>query len=256
MGPSFAKSSDCRVRGADATSPYRPCPSSCRFRSLHRRGASMAQRPSSSQGLVIRGAFLSVFLTVGAFASETAPAVEGKLIVRFKDGISKQAIDSVNQFMGGAARPLTSADSQLFVIDLPQGMDNASALNIYGNLGSVQYAEENFIYQPVAFPDDPLYPQLWGLPKISAPDAWDITTGDPSVVIADTDTGADYNHVDLAANVWINTGEICDNGIDDDNNGYIDDCIGWNFFNGNNDPIDQTSLGGGHGAKHAGVMGV
>ena len=83
-------------------------------------------------------------------------------------------------------------------------MDNASALNIYGNLGSVQYAEENFIYQPVAFPDDPLYPQLWGLPKISAPDAWDITTGDPSVVIADTDTGADYNHVDLAANVWIN----------------------------------------------------
>lgn len=216
----------------------------------------MAQRPSSSQGLVIRGAFLSVFLTVGAFASETAPAVEGQLIVRFKDGISKQAIDSVNQFMGGAARPLTSADSQLFVIDLPQGMDNASALNIYGNLGSVQYAEENFIYQPVAFPDDPLYPQLWGLPKISAPDAWDITTGDPSVVIADTDTGADYNHVDLAANVWINTGEICDNGIDDDNNGYIDDCIGWNFFNGNNDPIDQTSLGGGHGTNTAGIMGA
>lgn len=216
----------------------------------------MAQRPSSSQALVIRAAFASVLLSVGALASETAPAVEGQLIVRFKDGVSKKSIDSVNQFMGGNARPITTADSQLFVIDLPQGMDNPSGLNIYSNLGSVQYAEENFIYQPIAIPDDPLYPQLWGLPKISAPDAWDITTGDPSVVIADTDTGADYNHVDLAANVWVNQGEICNNGIDDDNNGYIDDCIGWNFFNGTNDPIDQTALGGGHGTNTAGIMGA
>jgi len=195
---------------------------------------------------------LSVVLAGRALASDEAPSVPGQLIVRFKAGISKSGIEAVNQTLGANASPVTPADPQLYVIDLPQGMDNVAGLSTFNGLESVEYAEENFIYQPVAIPNDPLFSQLYGLNRISAPAAWDITTGDPTIVIADTDTGADYNHVDLAANVWVNQGEICDNGIDDDGNGYVDDCIGWDFFNNNNNPIDSN----GHGTNTAGIMGA
>lgn len=195
---------------------------------------------------------LSLVLTARASASDEAPSVPGQLIVRFKAGVSRNAVEAVNQTLGGNANPVTPADPQLYAIDLPQWMDNVEGLNTFNGLASVEYAEENFIYQPVAIPNDPLFPQLYGLNRISAPAAWDITTGDPSIVIADTDTGADYNHVDLGANVWVNQGEICDNGIDDDGNGYVDDCIGWNFFNDNNNPIDTA----GHGTNTAGIMGA
>src|SRR5262249_48554046 len=181
-----------------------------------------------------------------------APSVPGQLIVRYKAGMSTSAIQALNQTLGANATSVTPADPQLFVIDLPQGMDNVSGLNAFNALSSVEYAEPNFIYNPVAIPHDPLFSQLYGLTRISAPAAWDITTGDPSIVIADTDTGADYNHVDLAANVWVNQGEICDNGIDDDGNGYVDDCIGWNFFNNDNNPVDTA----GHGSNTAGIMGA
>ena len=72
-----------------------------------------------------------------------------------------------------------------------------------------------------ATPNDLLYPSLWGLNDtsdndINAPEAWDIQTGSADVVIGILDTGIDYNHSDLAANVWINPGEIAGNGIDDD----------------------------------------
>ncbi len=85
---------------------------------------------------------------------------------------------------------------------------------------------------------------------IDAPEAWDIETGSPDVIIAIIDCGIDYTHPDLADNIWINEDEIPDNGLDDDNNGYIDDIRGWNFYDDNNDLLDL----GGHGTAHAGVV--
>jgi subtilisin family serine protease len=84
--------------------------------------------------------------------------------------------------------------------------------------------------------DDPLQGSQWHLGKISAPAAWTVTQGSDGVVIAIVDTGVDYNHPDLAANIWTNPGEIAGNGIDDDHNGFIDDIHGWDFVNGDADP--------------------
>jgi len=93
------------------------------------------------------------------------------------------------------------------------------------------------------------YADLWGLKKINAAAAWDISQGEGTIV-AVIDTGIDYNHEDIAANVWKNTAEIAGNGIDDDKNGYIDDTKGWDFAYGDNNPID----GNGHGTHVAGTI--
>ena len=74
--------------------------------------------------------------------------------------------------------------------------------------------------------------------------------GSPDVIIAVIDTGVDYNHVDLRNNIWTNTAEIPDNGVDDDGNGYIDDVRGWDCANEDNDPIDDN----GHGTHVAGII--
>ena len=71
---------------------------------------------------------------------------------------------------------------------------------------------------------------MYGLSKIAAPQAWDLTTGSPTVVVANIDTGLRYTHEDLAANMWTNAGEIPNNGVDDDGNGFIDDYYGYDFF--------------------------
>lgn len=73
--------------------------------------------------------------------------------------------------------------------------------------------------------------------------------GSSDVVIAIIDTGVDYNHLDLRNNIWVNPAEIPDNGIDDDNNGYVDDIYGWNCVGDNNDPMDDN----GHGTHVAGI---
>ena len=102
------------------------------------------------------------------------------------------------------------------------------------------------------------YQDQWGhwkvglTPMWEGKSAWDIESGEKNpVVVAVIDTGLDYIHPEIAKkNVWINTKEISGNGIDDDKNGYVDDVIGWNFIEGNNNPWDND----GHGTFTAGIM--
>ncbi|MFQ6078637.1 MAG: S8 family serine peptidase, partial [Thermodesulfobacteriota bacterium] len=130
----------------------------------------------------------------------------------------------------------------------------------------VEYAEPNYIVRALVLPDDPQFNQLWGLHNtgqtggtpdadIDAPEAWDITKGDPTVVIAVIDTGVAYNHPDLddgtKRNIWTNDAELNGTpGIDDDGNGYIDDVRGWDFVGEDNDPTDYLF----HGTHVAGTI--
>ncbi|MFP6618226.1 MAG: S8 family peptidase, partial [Pirellulaceae bacterium] len=87
---------------------------------------------------------------------------------------------------------------------------------------------------------------------IDAPEAWHVETGSRDVVVAVIDSGIDYNHPDLAANIWTNPGEIPGNLVDDDNNGFVDDVHGWDFRNNVADPMDDV----GHGTHVAGIIGA
>ena len=131
----------------------------------------------------------------------------------------------------------------------------------------IEAVEFNYIRQMQASeisPNDPRFEEQWSLSLIDMPGAWAIEKGDPEVIVAVVDTGFDYTHEDLASQTWVNDGEIPDNGIDDDDNGYIDDMHGWDFSvspnrdgnrasqNGDNDPIDES----GHGTHVAGIVGA
>ncbi len=96
-------------------------------------------------------------------------------------------------------------------------------------LQGIKWAEPYFLGQLMYTPNDPQYSSQWPLRLIKASQAWDVTKGDTSVVLAINDTGVDWDHPDLAANIWTNPGEIPNNGIDDDGNGYVDDVHGWDF---------------------------
>ncbi len=136
------------------------------------------------------------------------------------------------------------------------------AMEVFARTPGFQYAEPDFVLSTEVIPDDPEFPKLWGLNQtadhdIDAPEAWDRTTGASSVVVGVIDSGVDYSHEDLAANMWTNPvecpagpGTCLANGVDDDGNGFIDDFYGWDFFNGDNDPFDDHS----HGTHVAGTI--
>jgi subtilisin family serine protease len=118
--------------------------------------------------------------------------------------------------------------------------------------------DEDDVLKADLIPNDPSYSQLWGMNKIQAPQAWDTVTGSSQVVVAVIDEGIQINHPDLQGNIWVNPGEIAGNGIDDDNNGYIDDVNGWDFANNDKTVYDGGSTGSSdtHGSHVAGTIGA
>src|SRR5439155_5415039 len=141
-------------------------------------------------------------------------------------------------------------------------------------LGSVLLGSSAGARPSVTTPNDPLFlnapdctgvndcvNQQWNLMSdgrgISADTAWDTTKG-AGVVVAVIDMGLDFNHEDLVDQIWTNPGETGGgkegNGIDDDHNGYVDDWRGWDFYENDNDPTDDTAYG--HGTGTAGVVGA
>jgi subtilisin family serine protease len=193
--------------------------------------------------------------------------VKDELLVRFAPNIPKATIDQINATIGAQVLQSFQIVSNLYLVKIPAHLSVPEAIARYKGYANVLYAEPNYIVRKAQHvqltPNDPNFTQLWGLHNtgqtggtpdadIDAPEAWDITTGSSSVVVFVIDTGVDYNHPDLNANLWTNPGETPGNGIDDDGNGYVDDIYGIDTFYNDTDPFD----GDGHGTHVSGTIGA
>lgn len=181
----------------------------------------------------------------------------GELIIRYKDdavglkSLTARKASSVHSFSRIKARQVK--------LDRQTSVDEA--LEQFRADPNVLYAEPNYIIRKTNTPNDPRFYEQWNMRQISAPTAWDSYTGpynpSDSLIVAVLDTGIAYSHPDLQNNLWVNPGEVCGNGIDDDGNGYVDDCYGINLGgNGaNGDPWDDDTKDS-HGTHLAGIVGA
>jgi len=187
--------------------------------------------------------------------------VPGEILIKFKESVTPQQRETILTDLG--ALRVRNFRQPIAHVKLGAGMTTEQVLELYRDHPLIEYVEPNYILRAHALPDDPDFDLLWGLRNtgqtggtsgadIDVEQAWEVTTGSHDVVVGVIDTGVDYTHPDLADNIWINPGEIPDNDIDDDSNGYVDDVRGWDFVNDDNDPMDDHS----HGTHVSGTIGA
>lgn len=153
-----------------------------------------------------------------------------------------------------AARAATGASAYLartYRLQLAPATDLAMAVDVLRYNDAVEYAEPDYIAHAALVPNDPEWGNQWAPDKINAPAAWDITQGTNTTVIALIDSGIDLTHPDLIGRLWQND-DIPGNGVDDDQNGKIDDVNGWNFVEESNNLAATND----HGTQVAGVAGA
>ncbi len=207
--------------------------------------------------------------------------VEGEMLVRFapKPNGKQQSLTEKNQIISSLSGGYLERNYRLVpgltLVKLPEDLKVKDILGTFNRDDRILYAEPSYKMQWFSnVPNDPCFPWQWGLHNtgqlhpsgplgqgefssgtpnadIDAPQAWDIHTS-TEVIVAVIDSGVDYTHPDLAENMWINQSEYSGSpSIDDDNNGYVDDIYGYDFFNNDGDPIDDRF----HGTHCAGIIG-
>ncbi len=178
--------------------------------------------------------------------------VPGEVLIKFRKGVSvERAREATGKLNSLSVEVL--GDLGWHRIKLLRSLTVNDAVRRFQELDAVEHAQPNFYYSLQATPNDPDFiAGMYGMTRISAPQAWDIATGSTSVVVANIDTGMRYTHEDLAANMWVNPGEIAGNGIDDEGNGFIDDVYGYDFRYNDSDPLDEN----GHGTHTGGTIGA
>ena len=209
-------------------------------------------------------------------AGERVTAVAGRFVAALDFADARSANDALRPTGVRVERAL--GDSGLFTVSAPLGTDVAALAGILGTPA----VDPEFLFTvdrlDQGTPNDPFFNNnsTWGLRNdgdfaggstldadTDADEAWPTSIGSGAVVGV-IDTGVDWNHPDLADNVWVNPGEIAGNGVDDDGNGYVDDTRGWDFFFDDNDARPDGNSHGTHvagtiaavGDNKIGVLGV
>lgn len=186
-----------------------------------------------------RGACLAIAVAcLGGFAGAAtggvtaAPGeyVPGEVIVQFKPATTPTARRAAIVAEGGRLAENVRVPGAVLV-ELPPGETVATAVRHFEGRPDVVAAQPNFVYHAQVLPNDPRFGELWGLPTIHAPEAWDLTTGSRTVRIAVVDTGVEYDNADLAGNIAK---------------------LGLDFYSGDSDPRDEN----GHGTHVAGTIGA
>jgi subtilisin family serine protease len=214
----------------------------------------------------------------GAPPTPPPAAVPGQIIIEWADGAGRHGKETVRE-EAEVTSQATLGDPSFQLVKTEPGQAVADAVAELEEAPSVVIAEPDTYVVPTAVPNDPLFGDQWALQNdgtgiegfsgavagddIGVLGAWDVTIGDPSVVVADIDTGYRFDSPDLGPVAWENPGEIPGNGIDDDHNGYVDDVHGWDFVGENAeaptedaDPTDTNLISGGHGVHTAGIIGA
>src|SRR5437762_5441189 len=196
----------------------------------------------------------------GALTSHIPEFSDTKIILAFTNDISREQQKLIeNSVKAHEVRSLGM--SNVYLITVPKDQVT-NAVHTLRTRPGVKYAEPDYSQTVAATPNDPSFPIQWGYHNTGqtvngtagtagaderATPAWDVTTGNSSIVIAETDTGVDYNHPDLAPNIWNNPGGI---------GGCAAGTHGYNTLTGTCNPMDDDAVYGGHGTHVAGIMGA
>ncbi|MCB0391872.1 MAG: S8 family serine peptidase [Bdellovibrionales bacterium] len=194
-----------------------------------------------------------------AYSSEEIP---GEYLVKLKENFTARSLVSAFSQKNNKAR-LVSNESNILLVSRPIVELKSFAMESLLSHQEVEYVEPNRVIHLLAAPNDPELEKLWGLINeskngdrgvdILAREAWELTTGSKDVIVAVIDTGVDYSHPDLQENMWVNKAEQQGSpGVDDDNNGFVDDIYGYNFADKSSDPMDDQ----GHGTHCSGTIGA
>jgi thermitase len=145
-------------------------------------------------------------IVLGAPPDNTAPVSDfssQQILVKFKPGTSLPEVAEIHRQLGGQVKE-TIQGIDVQVVTVPKGQEMAK-VKAYSANAKVAYAEPDFVAEVMDTPDDPGFGNQWGMVKVQAPQAWDVTTGSSSINIAILDTGVDQDHPDLANKIISNT---------------------------------------------------
>jgi len=191
-------------------------------------------------------------------------SIKNTLIVKFTDETSQSEINTLANSIAATEIETTEVlGYSLFEVNTNK-QTVETALKTLSASSLVESVSPNSLVEITdIIPNDTNFNDLWGLHNtgqqggkvgadIDALAGWEIAKESPNVIVAVIDTGVDYTHPDLADNIWTNSEEIADNGIDDDGNGFVDDIHGYDFYADDADPQDEN----GHGTHVAGTIGA